>query len=178
MKLSLNRMRLTAVVLAAGASLSCAESMAPPSSQEQANPALLGDLVETTTSALTGLLYCPHDKSYSGAKTIGPDGGTLKVGPHTLEVPRAALSSSVRITADAPAGDHVLVHFEPAGLTFSRQPTLTLSYKECGLLAIPLAIVYADDGLNILEVLKSVNNLLSRTMSAKIKHFSNYALAD
>ena len=172
-----NRIMLVAALLGAGLSLSCGDAP-PPAAPLAPVTSLLDDAVETTTTTVKGLLYCPHSTSYRAEKLIGPAGGSVKVGPHSLSVPSGAVSAPVLITADAPAGDYVLVHFEPAGLKFARKPTLSLSYSECGLLSVALSIVYTDDDLNILEILSSTTNLLTKTVSAKIKHFSNYALAD
>src|SRR5260370_42521405 len=44
---------------------------------------------------------------------IGPDGGTLQVGPHTLSVPAGALGAPVTITAGGPAGAGNPIQFQP-----------------------------------------------------------------
>ena len=128
-----------------------------------------------------GLLSCNVTTSYSASKTIGTGGGTLRVGPHTLVVPAGALASNVTITATAPRGRTVEVHFEPEGLRFSKPAPLTMRYSSCGLVnGLLLKVVYVDDDRQrrILEILPSLPNLLSRTVTAPLGHFSNYALAD
>jgi hypothetical protein len=126
-----------------------------------------------------GLLACPVYSTSSASRTIGPDGGVLTVGRHSLVVPRGALSSSVRITATVPAGKHTMIHFEPEGLQFAKPTALTMSYSHCGLLGwLTPAIVYVDDDRNILEILPSLGNIFTRTVSSPLDHFSNYALAD
>jgi hypothetical protein len=54
-----------------------------------------------------------------------------------------------------------------------------MSYENCGGLGVllPRRIVYLDGRLNILEVLESVTSLREREVSARLEHFSDYALA-
>ena len=126
-----------------------------------------------------GLLACPVYTTSTGAKTIGSQGGVLYVGRHSLFVPPGALDRDVRITATAPAGSITQIHFEPSGLQFKRPTALTMSYAHCGLLGgLTPAIVYVDDSRNILEILPTLGNIFTRTVSAPVDHFSNYALAD
>ena len=173
----------TAVVLSAA--LACApDSPTQPTATPDLD--LIGSLTGTVTgttevlgSTVHGLLACKVSKSYSSSARIGSGGGTLRVGPHTLVVPQGALASTVTITADAPRGDYLKVHFEPEGLRFQKATALSLSYSECGLVnGLLLKVVYVDDDRNILETLLSVPNLFDRTVTGKVNHFSNYALAE
>lgn len=126
-----------------------------------------------------GLLACPVYTTSSASRTIGPAGGVLYVGRHALFVPSGALSSNVTIRATVPAGPHTMIHFEPEGLRFAKPTALTMSYAHCGLLSsLTPAIVYVDDDRNILEILPTLGNIFTRTVSAPVDHFSNYALAD
>jgi hypothetical protein len=147
------------------------------------NPDLVGGVLNTTTGlvggVVKGLLPCKVTQSYTTSKVIGPFGGTIKVGPHSLVIPAGALASNTLITATAPVGDYVQVQFEPHGLQFARPSALTLSYAQCGVLnGLTLKIVYADDQLRILEVLPSLGNVLTQSVTGKISHFSGYLLAD
>jgi hypothetical protein len=112
---------------------------------------------------------------------IGPQGGTLAVGPHNLVVPPGALPDATTITGDAPSDTVNSVQFQPQGLQFaSGHPAqLTMSYANCPLLGrvLPKQIAYATDLLQILEVLLSVDNASLRQVSAQISHFSRYAIA-
>ena len=176
----------TAFVLAGA--LACAPDA--PTQPPTANLDLVGGVASGVTgvvsgttevlgSTVHGLLACKVTKSYSSSARIGSAGGMLRVGPHTLVVPRGALASSVTITANAPTGDNVTVHFEPEGLHFSKPSALTLSYSQCDVVnGLLLKVVYVDDDLNILETLLSVPNLFDRSVTGKVNHFSNYALAE
>ncbi len=147
----------------------------------------LGGTVEGLTGVVGGVvntlldpLVCPTRDSYSATKTIGRNGGTLRVGPHTLVVPYGALPADTRITATAPRGSYAEVQFQPHGLKFERPVTLTISYEQCGLLRFsePPVIVYADEKRNILEVLRSTIDRRRETITGKTDHFSSYILAE
>jgi hypothetical protein len=131
-----------------------------------------------TLSSLT-LYKCSTESFGSVSKQIGPAGGTIEVGPHSLVIPAGALATTVTITATAPAGDYVKVDFQPEGLRFSKRAVLTLSYGYCdGRPPLLPKVVYLSDLLQILEVLDALNNLGDKSVTAKIRHFSGYAIAD
>jgi hypothetical protein len=172
--------------------LGCSPEQAPTAPPPAPDMSLLGDLTNTVgdlTGTVTdlagqilpikGLLACNVTETHSTTQWVGPNGGTIRVGPHSLVIPANALSSYTRISATAPAGKIVEVEFAPHGLKFERKTTLTMSYRDCGLLRGVLPqIVYADDKNNIVEQLLSLVNVLSRTVSAKTDHFSSYILAE
>jgi len=128
----------------------------------------------------TGLLKCSDLPYASSTATIGPNGGSLSAGPHTLVIPPGALSAPTTITMTAPRGLGVnAVKFAPEGLRFATPATLTMSYSNCSLLGklLPKRIAYTDDNLNILSYLLSLDNLLSARVTGKVNHFSNYVVA-
>jgi hypothetical protein len=175
--------------------LGCSADRAPTAAPEPApDLSLIGDLTGTVTGVVGGVvggvvqlanailspLVCPTNDSYSASKTIGRNGGTLRVGPHTLTIPSGALSQDTRITATAPEGSYAELQFQPHGLTFKKDVTLSVSYAQCGLLQKnnPPVIVYADDNRNILEILKSAIDTRQKTVTGKTGHFSSYILAE
>jgi hypothetical protein len=126
-----------------------------------------------------GLLRCrplPYD---STTQTIGPDGGTIQVGPHALVIPAGALPSPTVITAVVVSGPTNAVHFEPEGLQFQQSAYLVMSYANCNLLGslAPKRIAYTTDALDILEYLRSADNLFARQVTGELRHFSEYAIA-
>jgi hypothetical protein len=144
-----------------------------------ATPAPQADLIGSLLGA-TGLLKCSNLPYASNTKTIGPLGGWISAGPHTLVIPPGALSAWTSITMTAPTGLGVnAVKFAPAGLRFSTPASLTMSYANCSLLGkiLPKRIAYTDDTLNILSYLLSLDNLLSRYVTGKVNHFSDYVIA-
>jgi hypothetical protein len=128
---------------------------------------------------LGGLVQCAPLAAVSASAVVGPEGGTVQVGPHSLSIPAGALSGATTITAVAPSGPVNRVAFGPEGLTFAQPATLTLSHANCGGLAglIPKRIAYLTGELDILELLTSVDNLGARRVSASLDHFSSYAIA-
>jgi len=128
----------------------------------------------------TGLLKCSNLPYASNTSTIGPLGGTISAGPHTLVVPPGALLSPTTITMTAPTGMGVnAVRFQPEGLRFVTPAALTMSYANCSLLGkiLPKRIAYTDDKLNILYYLLSLDNLFSKRVTGKVNHFSDYVVA-
>lgn len=138
------------------------------------------DLVGGVVSELleiTGLLDC-SEQSYAVARqTIGPWGGSIKVGNHVLVIPRGALSSYVTIKAEQMRGSTNSVRFSPEGLRFAKPASLTLSYDNCRNVELPKAIVYTTEGLEVLEVLWSLDLRRWMKVTAPIDHFSRYAVA-
>ena len=146
------------------------------------NANLVGDLLGGVTSTVKGLLLTCRPLPYaSDVKTIGPAGGVLKVGPHSLVIPPGALSQKTVITAEAPSSKYAQVVFSPHGLKFTNnmKPVLTLSYAHCNgvLTLIKPKIVYVDKNLTILEWLLSLNLSSNKSVSAPLSHFSIYMVA-
>ena len=168
---------LAVLVLVLIVSPSCSES--PTSSPATPAPApeasLIGSLLKPT-----GLLKCSSLPYAQSTATIGPSGGSISAGPHTLVIPPGALLSPTAITMTAPTGLGVnAVKFQPVGLRFVTPAALTMSYSNCSLLGLllPKEIAYTDDNLNILSYLLSLDNLLSKRVTGKVNHFSAYVVA-
>jgi len=141
---------------------------------------LLVDPGGTLAGFLSNLtLYTCSTPSFgSVTQSVGPAGGTIKVGPHSLVIPPGALDRTVAITASTSAASHVRVDFRPEGLRFATPATLRLSYAHCpGAPRLP-KVVYVDDLLSILELLPSLNDLGNERVAARLRHFSGYAIAD
>jgi len=168
--------RLTAVLLVSlAAVLSCLPDRSPTApAVPPPDASLLGGLLQAT-----GLLECTPLPYASTTQVVGPTGGTIQVGPHTLVIPPGALVQNVTITAVAPSATVNSVRFTPQGLHFLAPAALTMSYSNCNLLGklLPKRIAYTDDNLNILSYLISLDNLLSKKVTGKLDHFSRYAVA-
>jgi hypothetical protein len=184
--------RITGAAALAATLVSCSDS---PSAPPPPNPSLLGGVLGTVTGTVTGttgtltgslsglldgLVACRVSETERGSATIGRYGGVVRVGPHALHVPAGALDRDVTITAVAPKGNFVKVEFQPEGLRFARATALTLSYRDCGLLgSLKYTLVHLDeDDRTVLEILPSVANLLTRSVTGRLDHFSNYAIAE
>ena len=173
----MKRMRLLAAVLLVfltAAGLSCLPDRTTAPNVPPPDASLIGDLLSAT-----GLLKCTPLPYASTTQVVGPTGGTIQVGPHTLFIPPGALLQAVTITAVAPSATVNSVRFTPQGLHFTVSAVLTMSYSNCNLLGklLPKRIAYTDDNLNILSYLISLDNLFSKKVTGKLDHFSRYAVA-
>ena len=174
--------RIAAVLVLAALTTSCSsDAITGPAAEPQptVSNGLLDGIGGLIGGAVDELLTCRVDQTVTSTESIGPDGGTIHVGRHSLYVPPGALSESVEITATAPAGDRVELELLPHGLEFQRRTALRMSYAECGAVrGLLLRIAYVgEDGRTILEVLPSIPNLLRREVYGTTDHFSSYMLA-
>jgi len=186
-----------ALLLWAGVSCTSADTLteAPvTSSPYQASPQfglfdyLTGTLTSTvdgltttvvgTLGSVTDLLLCspqPYDKT---TQVIGPKGGVIRVGAHTLSIPGNAVEGTVTITAEQISGSTNSIRFSPEGLRFQKPAVLTMTYDNCAVVLLEKKIVYTDEKLKILEVLTgSIDLFRKKEVTAPIDHFSRYALA-
>jgi hypothetical protein len=170
---------LLAVVL--GAALVAAQSCGEPSPTEVGSRATKPDawLLEPAVQ-LVGLLTCAPLPADSVTRTVGPLGGVINVGPHTLSIPPGALGSDVVITAVAPSDTVNRVVFRPEGLEFDAPAALTMAYGNCNqaiLLPVPKRVAYTNDLLVILEYLQSVDSPQTNKVTGRLEHFSAYGVA-
>ena len=183
------RFRPIVALVALGLVFGCSEAGSPTAPKPVPPPdaslvdvvhGLLGittGVVKGVTDLVGNLLVCTLQPEYQNSATIGPNGGTLKFGPHSLEVPKGALNVPTRITADAVRGYHARVEFSPSGLQFAQPATLTLSYAKCAVPKGAVQVVYMKSDTTITETEPSHDYRDQRWVSATIKHFSSYAVA-
>jgi hypothetical protein len=166
--------RLLAVVLLLASGLSSCSTIDSPTA-----PSAAATTAQLRLPLLTGLLACEPQPYARQVQVIGPAGGTLRVGGHTLVIPVGALSRTVTITAEAPSDLVASVRFQPEGLRFLRPATLTLDYSRCPAARLQLLkrVAYTTDQLAILSFLLSRDDLLRMRVSADLEHFSRYAVA-
>lgn len=155
-------------VLAATLIAACSDEATAPST-----PALA--VAGTRQSTIT---RCNQPYGLTAA-WIGPQGGRLKAGGHTLFVPTGALSVPTFITMETPSGNVGHVVFSPEGLTFNQTypAHLVMSYQNC--LVPPDAtqqVAYTTASLRILETQPSVTDPVNLTVDAKLFHFSDYVI--
>jgi hypothetical protein len=174
---SLRRFAALLALVAAATSCSPDSITGPaPEAQPEAQPGLLDGLIG---GVVDELLTCQVAETQSTTQTVGPLGGTIFVGRHSVTIPYGALTQNVEITATAPAGSHVELALAPHGLQFERRVTLRMSYADCGLVnSLLLKIAYVDpQTLSILEVLPSFPDLFRQRVVGTTDHFSSYMLA-
>ena len=185
----IRRFRVLGLTLLLLGGVSCAAGDTNPMGPEAAQPVeqpslLLGDLLGDVGDALgstvggvlkvTDLLTCTQQKYVAVTQTVGPKGGKITVGEHTLVIPEGALSKKTTITAEQMRGSTNSVRFSPEGLEFEKPASLTMSYKNCLLVLLPKKIVYTNEKFEILEVLRSLDLFQRKTVTAPIDHFSRY----
>jgi hypothetical protein len=171
--------------LTLGTGCTSSESPVGPSAAAptQAPELLLGGLGSTLGStvskvlSITDLLTCSSLPYATTTRTIGRDGGTVVVGQYSLKIPAGALKSNVQIRAEQMSGKVNSVRFSPEGLKFATPATLTMGYQNCALVLLPKRIVYTSELLKVLEVLRTLDLLGPKAVTAPIDHFSRYAVA-
>jgi len=125
-----------------------------------------------------GLVQCIPLAYDSVTQVIGPEGGELNVGPHTLDVPPGALGDTVSITAVAPSDIVRWIRFKPEGLVFRQPASLSMSYKNCKTRGTQSPrIARVSDSLNVQEYLFSATDQWAKWVIGDLQHFSNYAVA-
>jgi hypothetical protein len=126
------------------------------------------------------LTACKPLPEASASGWIGPRGGLLRAGPHSLKVPPAALNTTVFITLEAPSSSFNRVGLEPQGLKFNDGTAayLTVSYENCSVLpGSRQEIVRVSGSLKVLQVTPSVMDSATLTVEGKLLLFSDYALS-
>ena len=124
------------------------------------------------------LMRCEPRDYQADAAIIGPNGGTLHIGPHELVIPKGALDHEELIFAEAPTSSLVDVKFQPEGLQFSQVAQLKLSYKGCVRpTSADLFVAYLGQNNKVLELPPSRDQKVDDDVEADIGHFSRYAIA-
>lgn len=170
----------------------CSDAVAPREVAGVAQPGapshgLISALLEVPV--LQRLL--PLGQSYSASAVIGTAGGRIAIpqAGFSISFPAGAVSAPVTIRATALAGGNVAYDFEPHGIVFLKDPTITqdLSLTQVVqqlLLASQLQGGYfADDAqlaggtAAVTETRPATFNLLSFSTSFTVHHFSGYVVA-
>lgn len=185
-------MLLTALLLGAGAAMSgCADpastgpaasAVAPPIGVSAPQDHNLPPAPPTSTVARNAALVakCRPLKAEAVNRRIGPAGGSLVIGPHTLTVPAGALSREVMIHARIVGGKSVnVVEFKPDGLVFQTPAVLTMSYANCDRRAQTTAVTIAvvNDTLGVVDYIPSSDDPATGTVTGDVPDLTNYAVA-
>jgi hypothetical protein len=166
----------------------CSDSASPTASAPDARQPSAGLLTTLTQVTLLQRLL-PLGQSYSAAATIGPGGGSIRISQAgmTITFPAGAVSAPVYVTATALPGSNVAYTFEPHGIVFAKDPTITqdLSVTQVvNQLLFPPQLggaYFADESqisgstATVSEERAATVNLLSLKMSFTVHHFSGYA---
>lgn len=189
MKISVPALLASLVVLP-----SCADftSSATDPRRIEAGGALLGGVTSSIGTALVAPMQraTPLAAPVTWSFTAGPGGATSSNGVTglTITIPAGALAEEVTITVTALAGAPVAYRFEPHGLVFAQNVSLTqsLSGIEAGLLSTlaPSGAHFEGDAPAYTEGLALVNeivgaqlDLLGGSVAFPIRHFSGWIVA-
>jgi hypothetical protein len=173
-----------AAVLAAGVSCTSDDSLGPsePTGSSamaavdgQQSDLMIGTLLNNLRDLR--LLSCSPQAYVSRTQVIGTKGGTIVFGTHKLVIPAGALTKNYNIRAEQVPSRVNSVRFSPDGLKFAKPAKLTLSYSNCSPLLLLKRVVYTDELLRILELIPSLDDLRTKTVTGDIRHFSRYAVA-
>jgi hypothetical protein len=137
---------------------------------------IIGGLLGQQQQPLPLFVCVNNGGPYTDTATIGPLGGVMRFGPHSLIVPPLALFQRTKLSATSFAGDTLAVTFQPQGLQFFLPATLVLDYKHCAVQPTSsLQIDYLNDLLTeILQLIPSIDNGTG-VVTGTISHFSVYA---
>lgn len=123
-------------------------------------------------------LRCEPTAGISKTKRIGPNGGRIDVGSHSIEIPAGALDAEVEITASVEPGPRTELEFAPHGLQFAKPVELSFDYSKC---LVPesqaLDIVYVGPGWRLLETMPSSDARGEQRIRALTDHFSGYMVS-
>ena len=135
-------------------------------------------LEEGYWESLYGPQVNPSDNA--GAARIGPEGGMLVVGLHSLIVPPGALDAETEVTfrLNFASLTGVGVDCSPGGLIFNVPVILTLSYVGTqyeGLDNVELQIFFMPDDGELIPLPITIDTE-ANTVTAGLDHFSRYIL--
>ncbi len=180
-------MLVTALLLGAGAAISGCADPATTGPAAGAVQASVGNIATQNHSAARRVAgnaalvsKCRPLAPETAHRVIGPAGGTLTIGPHTLTVPRGALSRHVAIRAKIAGGQSInVVEFKPAGLVFQTPAVLTMSYTNCDRegRTTSSAIAVVDDTLGVVDYIASTDDAATSTVTGSVPDLTNYAVA-
>jgi hypothetical protein len=167
-------------VLAAalGLALGCVDAGAPTATHAPIAAA------SSDASAAT-LISCPSDRSVSTSGVLGLLGGVLSAGGVTVSVPVGALLAPTTIDVTVPASPYMEVDVSVPGVEhflFQQPITVSVDYGRCDPAVTSGTLLnawYIDSGSKQpLELMPTVDNKLTHTVTFTTPHLSGYALAN
>lgn len=169
---------LPAVVLAT-ALAACAPDAGPSRLTAPDAPSL------STTYGAT-LIECPASETQSATASIGPLGGEVRVGAHSMVVPPLAVAGlGETFTLTVPASNYLEVRIRAGDrehFQFEKPVTVTLDYSRCTRSNIDkadLRVLYIDPATKqILEDMGGVDDKDARTVTIGTDHLSGYAIGE
>jgi hypothetical protein len=182
---------LAAVAFVAFLLVGCSHFDAPTASQPSTsdmgmwNPAGPGALPGYNVPIVDPGYWEPHAGSViNPAQTvvsaiIGPNGGSLRLGPHSLVVPAGAVREPITFSLTVASRTSIALDCGPSPFRFDVPVTLTLSYAGTSFTSAAnpsnIEILYmAADGS--LEEIPGTVDVRGASVTAQVSHFSRYIL--
>lgn len=166
--------RLSFAVAALVAAMACADNSAPTAPRAASAPT--ADFAKAKDGKKPKVAVCKLQKEAWATARIGSRGGRVSVGGSTLTVPPGALRTTTAITAHALPTTSASIQFLPEGLQFAIPATLSIPYSRCETPLFGVGVVYVQAD-TVAEVEPSTNHPILKFVTAKISHFSSYAVA-
>jgi hypothetical protein len=173
-------MLLTALSLGAGAAIAGCADPATTAPAARVVEASIGNSPARRVAGNAGLVsQCRPLAPLTVHRVIGPAGGTLVIGPHTLTIPPGALSRHVNIRAKIGGKSVNVVELKPDWLVLQAPAVLTMSYANCDRegRTSALTIAAVNDTLGVVDYVSSSDDPATQTVTGDIPDFSNYAVA-
>lgn len=127
------------------------------------------------------LALCPTEWTSSATARIGPDGGSVTVAGHRIDIPAGAVTRPTRITLRVPAGDALRVEITAGAAphyTFLAPARVTISYDRCprqhGMLRTADAWYLDPETGRPVEEMHATVDRRHRTVSFTTTHLSTY----
>ena len=166
-------LRFFAGLAAVAAAAACADHATPTAPRSlTASPVSLSQKPKDGKK----VAVCKLQKEAWKSAQIGSRGGSVRVGGAELDVPAGALASTITITAHALPTTSASVQFSPEGLHFALAATLKMDYSKCNTPLLGASVVYVQAD-TVTEVEPSNNHPWLEFVTARINHFSSYAVA-
>ena len=127
-----SRLATSAVLALFGPAFLQACDRSLPSAPSSAHPALQNHAPRTRLQPRLAVCGARVTESVSG--TIGPEGGALRLGGHSLVIPAGALSSPTDFSLRSPAGRHLRIEIlagAAESLHLAVPAEVTISYERC-----------------------------------------------
>ena len=175
--------RFVGAILAFSVIGSCADAPTAPS---RSQPASSSDSAAKLLS-LGGPrpLYCPTSQTQTTTTVLDAAGGLLSVGGTSVLVPAGALLEPTTMTLTVPASNYMEIDVSVAGIehfVFELPITVKVSYARCSSLLsrlLPLEAWHWDSKTKtFLELMPSVDDKLTRTVTFTTPHLSGYIIAN
>ena len=141
-------------------------------------------LLHRSTQDRLELAYCPSSETVSATRRIGPEGGTVAIAGHRIDIPAGAIPKPTRVRLVAPAGRVLRVDItagQDEHYNFLAPARVTISYDRCPrqhrLLGSAEAWYFDPATGEPLEDMDASVDRRGRTVAFTTRHLSTYVVS-